>query len=115
MRIDNTNRDIATRQFYVNVAERLGVPIRFVKSYCACCIILILLVRCFKFDGSAELAWHNNLYRAYNRAPSNAQDEVRFHHFAYVQSEMNLESRQNAKFFRMVPYPASPVRMKNRL
>ncbi|KZP29992.1 PNK3P-domain-containing protein [Athelia psychrophila] len=58
--VDNTNRDIATRQFYINVAKRLDIP-----------------VRCFKFDGSAELAWHNNLYRAYNRAPSNAQDETK--------------------------------------
>ncbi|KAF7983148.1 hypothetical protein HWV62_24133 [Athelia sp. TMB] len=32
-------------------------------------------VRCFKFEGTAELAWHNNLYRAYNMPPSSAEKE----------------------------------------
>jgi len=31
--------------------------------------------RCFKFDGSAELAWHNNLYRAYNMPHSSTSTE----------------------------------------
>jgi len=52
---DSTNRDVKTRKYYVDIAEKLGLPIR-----------------CFKFDGSAELAWHNNLYRAYNMSPSTA-------------------------------------------
>jgi len=40
------------------VARRLGVP-----------------VRCFKFSGDANLAWHNNLYRAYNMPPSTTESE----------------------------------------
>ncbi|KAJ7582486.1 polynucleotide kinase 3 phosphatase-domain-containing protein [Mycena floridula] len=51
--VDNTNRNIATRKFYVDVAKGLKVDIR-----------------CFHFTGSRDLAWHNNLYRAYNLPPS---------------------------------------------
>ncbi|KAI0710408.1 PNK3P-domain-containing protein [Cerioporus squamosus] len=47
--VDNTNRDVQTRKFYVDLAKKHGVP-----------------VRCFYFAGSLELAWHNNLYRAFN-------------------------------------------------
>jgi bifunctional polynucleotide phosphatase/kinase len=47
--IDNTNRDVSTRAHYINVANAHKVPIR-----------------CILFVGSCELAWHNNLYRAYN-------------------------------------------------
>jgi hypothetical protein len=32
--------------------------------------------RCFVFTGSIELAWHNNLYRAFNLPPSVAANEV---------------------------------------
>jgi len=46
--IDNTNRDVQTREYYLDIAKRLQVP-----------------ARCFLFRGSFELAWHNNLYRAY--------------------------------------------------
>ncbi|KAL5514211.1 hypothetical protein ACEPAG_2299 [Sanghuangporus baumii] len=46
--VDNTNRDKKTRQFYLNLAETLDIP-----------------VRCFKFKISRELAWHNNLYRTF--------------------------------------------------
>ncbi|KAJ3827702.1 polynucleotide kinase 3 phosphatase-domain-containing protein [Lentinula raphanica] len=53
--VDNTNRDVQTRKFYVDVARRFKVPIR-----------------CFVFTGSMELAWHNNLYRAFNQPPSTA-------------------------------------------
>lgn len=51
---DNTNRDTATRKLYVALAKKVGVP-----------------ARCFLFEGSMDLAWHNNLYRAYNQPPSN--------------------------------------------
>ncbi|KAH9029373.1 polynucleotide kinase 3 phosphatase-domain-containing protein [Lactarius hengduanensis] len=51
--IDNTNRDVQTRKYYLDVAKRLQVP-----------------ARCFSFQGSTELAWHNNLYRAYARPAS---------------------------------------------
>jgi bifunctional polynucleotide phosphatase/kinase len=47
--VDNTNRDVQTRKYYIDLAKKLSVPIR-----------------CFFFTGSKELAWHNNLYRAYN-------------------------------------------------
>jgi len=33
--------------------------------------------RCFFFEGSMDLAWHNNLYRAYNQAPSNGAQPQR--------------------------------------
>ncbi|KAH8116055.1 PNK3P-domain-containing protein [Phellopilus nigrolimitatus] len=46
--IDNTNRDKKTRQHYLDLAKTLDVPIR-----------------CFWFKSSPELAWHNNLYRAF--------------------------------------------------
>ncbi|KAJ7733566.1 polynucleotide kinase 3 phosphatase-domain-containing protein [Mycena maculata] len=51
--VDNTNRDAFTRKYYIDVARKLGVP-----------------VRCMVFTGSLELAWHNNLYRAYGLPPS---------------------------------------------
>lgn len=47
--VDNTNRDAATRKHYVDLAKKHNVPIR-----------------CFLFNGTFELAWHNNLYRAFN-------------------------------------------------
>lgn len=46
--LDNTNRDVATRKHYLDLAKRHGV-----------------VARCFLFAGPMELAWHNNLYRAY--------------------------------------------------
>lgn len=46
--VDNTNRDIATRRHYLDLAKKLQIP-----------------VRCIEFIGSMDLAWHNNLYRAY--------------------------------------------------
>lgn len=51
--IDNTNRDKATRRVYVDLAREFNVSIR-----------------CFIFTGTIELAWHNNLYRAFNLPPS---------------------------------------------
>lgn len=46
--VDNTNRDIATRKHYLDFAKKFQIP-----------------VRCIEFVGSMDLAWHNNLYRAY--------------------------------------------------
>jgi hypothetical protein len=34
------------------------------------------IFRCFLFTGSIELAWHNNLYRAYNLPSKVAAEEV---------------------------------------
>jgi len=56
--VDNTNRNAATRKPYIDVCKALNVA-----------------VRCFVFTGSAELAWHNNLYRAFNMPPSAAAKE----------------------------------------
>ncbi|KAJ4488291.1 polynucleotide kinase 3 phosphatase-domain-containing protein [Lentinula aciculospora] len=56
--VDNTNRDIQTRKYYVDIARKLRIS-----------------ARCFFFTGSMELAWHNNLYRAYNLPPSKAARE----------------------------------------
>lgn len=51
--VDNTNRDKATRAEYVQLAKRFKVPIR-----------------CVWFDVPLELAWHNNMYRAFYSRPS---------------------------------------------
>ena len=56
---DNTNRDKQTRRHYIDLAQRYKVPIR-----------------CMHFQGSFELAWHNNLYRAYNLPESVLLREV---------------------------------------
>src|SRR5712672_3092383 len=45
----------------------LAAPRRILMSY-----------RCFLFQGSFELAWHNNLYRAYVIPASVADREVRW-------------------------------------
>ncbi|KAJ7750282.1 polynucleotide kinase 3 phosphatase-domain-containing protein [Mycena metata] len=58
--VDNTNRDASTRRYYIDVATKLKVP-----------------VRCMLFTGSLELAFHNNLYRAYCLPPSVAAREPR--------------------------------------
>ncbi|TFY81192.1 hypothetical protein EWM64_g2825 [Hericium alpestre] len=57
--IDNTNRDRSTRKFYIDLAKKLKTPVRGLV-----------------FEGSQELAWHNNLYRAYNLPPSVAEREA---------------------------------------
>jgi len=57
--VDNTNRDSKTRKYYIDVAKAYKIPIR-----------------CILFEGSFELAWHNNLYRAYNLPPSVAAKET---------------------------------------
>ncbi|KAF8892654.1 polynucleotide kinase 3 phosphatase-domain-containing protein [Infundibulicybe gibba] len=58
--VDNTNRDAKTRKFYISLAKERDIP-----------------VRCFLFTGSLELAWHNNLYRAYNLPASVVSREER--------------------------------------
>lgn len=56
--VDNTNRDVATRVLYVNLAAQLDVPIR-----------------CVHFRGTADLAKHNSLYRAhFGRATDEKRD-----------------------------------------
>jgi bifunctional polynucleotide phosphatase/kinase len=72
---DNTNRDIQTRRRYIEAAKKLNVPVRCVHND----ILRIAKQtkpRCFLFTGTMELAWHNNLYRAYNLPPSVAAREV---------------------------------------
>ncbi|KAI9438510.1 polynucleotide kinase 3 phosphatase-domain-containing protein [Lactarius indigo] len=61
--IDNTNRDVQTRKYYLDIAKRLQVPARY-------CSKPADLVSLYMLNGSAELAWHNNLYRAYARPAS---------------------------------------------
>jgi bifunctional polynucleotide phosphatase/kinase len=57
--LDNTNRDKATRAEYIEVAKRLKCPIR-----------------CVYFDVLPELAWHNNMYRAFHARVEDADVEV---------------------------------------
>ncbi|KDQ18126.1 hypothetical protein BOTBODRAFT_104942 [Botryobasidium botryosum FD-172 SS1] len=61
--VDNTNRDNKTRKDYVSLAKKYRVPIR-----------------CVWFDVSKELAFHNNIYRAFCLAPStqSAEDKRSF-------------------------------------
>ncbi|CAL1703869.1 unnamed protein product [Somion occarium] len=58
--VDNTNRDAVTRKHYVDIAKRHKIHIR-----------------CILFDGSIELAWHNNLYRAFNMPPSSLAQQTK--------------------------------------
>ncbi|KDQ60548.1 hypothetical protein JAAARDRAFT_55276 [Jaapia argillacea MUCL 33604] len=55
--VDNTNRDKKTRKHYIDLAKTLKAS-----------------VRCFFWTGSIDLAWHNNLYRAYNLPPGLNED-----------------------------------------
>jgi len=71
-RTDNTNRDVATRKYYLDLAKQYKVRARWVKPrvyppFSNC------LDRCFFFTGSMDLAWHNNLYRAYIKPASDSQ------------------------------------------
>lgn len=65
--IDNTNRDTSTRKYYIDIAKEHDIPIR-----------------CFLFTGSIELAWHNNLYRAYNLPPNVAAKEPKRELVPYI-------------------------------
>ncbi|KAJ7684303.1 polynucleotide kinase 3 phosphatase-domain-containing protein [Mycena polygramma] len=56
--VDDINPDASTRGSFIDAATKLGVP-----------------VRCMLFNGSIELAWHNNQYRAYELPPSVAAQE----------------------------------------
>jgi len=76
--IDNTNRNAETRRHYVDLAKKLSVPIRFsppLSYQIWTALLLKCLRRCIAFSGSLELAWHNNLYRAFNLPPSAAEKE----------------------------------------
>ncbi len=48
-------------------------PSRLISSHHICSTYC----RCFSFQGSAELAWHNNVYRAFARPASVVAREVR--------------------------------------
>ncbi|KAF8078204.1 polynucleotide kinase 3 phosphatase-domain-containing protein, partial [Lyophyllum atratum] len=65
--IDNTNRNAATRKYYIDIARQLKIQ-----------------ARCFLFTGSIELAWHNNLYRTYNLPPSIATTEPKRELVPYI-------------------------------
>ena len=56
---DNTNRNRKTREDYLDLAEKCGVE-----------------CRCVLFEGTYELAWHNNLYRAFCLSESVKATEV---------------------------------------
>ncbi|KAF6764952.1 polynucleotide kinase 3'-phosphatase [Ephemerocybe angulata] len=73
--VDNTNKDAATRKLYIDIAKKNKIPIR-----------------CFYFTGSIDLAWHNNLYRAFVQPL--AELEVRrdlVPYLAYVQFRDGFE------------------------
>ncbi|VDC03760.1 unnamed protein product [Peniophora sp. CBMAI 1063] len=84
--VDNTNRDAATRKSYVSLAKKAGVPIR-----------------CFVFDAAIELAWHNNLYRAFIE-PST--DSRRSATHASDTAELSTKSDRAGASRELVPYIA---------
>lgn len=78
--LDNTNRDKATRKHYVTLAKKHEVSIRYRPVICLTCAVHDVTIsfispRCIYFTGSVELAWHNNLYRAFNLPPALAATE----------------------------------------
>ena len=75
---DNTNRDKQTRQYYINLAKKYKVPVRYVAYpfHKRSREITKVFPRCIYFTGPMELAWHNNLYRAFNLPPSLSKSEV---------------------------------------
>lgn len=83
--IDNTNRDGATRKQYISVAKQLGVP-----------------VRCFQFENSIDLAWHNNMCRTYCLASSTLENEGKrdkVPNIAYFSFQKNYEEPSLAEGF----------------
>ncbi|KAG2149258.1 polynucleotide kinase 3 phosphatase-domain-containing protein [Suillus clintonianus] len=74
--IDNTNRDIATRKYYLDLAKKLELP-----------------VRCIVFIGSIDLAWHNNLYRAYVHPSTELRRDI-LPYFAFIGFKDNYEEPQ---------------------
>ncbi|KAH7889885.1 polynucleotide kinase 3 phosphatase-domain-containing protein [Phlebopus sp. FC_14] len=80
--IDNTNRDLATRKFYVDLAKKVGIP-----------------ARCFYFTGSMDLAWHNNLYRAYNQPSCSDSQRDILPYLAFIGFRDNHEEPQAKEGF----------------
>ncbi len=56
---DNTNRNRKTREDYLDLAEKYGVE-----------------CRCVLFEGTYDLAWHNNLYRSFCLSENVKANEV---------------------------------------
>jgi hypothetical protein len=80
MNADNTNRDQQTRKCYIDLAKQHDIDIRW-RSFCISFGARTdMWRRCFHFTGSLELAWHNNLYRAYNMPPSTAAQQASRQH-----------------------------------
>ncbi|KAF8436933.1 polynucleotide kinase 3 phosphatase-domain-containing protein [Boletus edulis BED1] len=79
--IDNTNRDAPTRKLYIDLAKKVGVT-----------------ARCFLFEGSMDLAWHNNLYRAYNQPSSKTRRDV-IPYLAFISFRDNYEEPQTSEGF----------------
>ncbi|KAL4065401.1 polynucleotide kinase 3 phosphatase-domain-containing protein [Scleroderma yunnanense] len=82
--VDNTNRDASTRKYYLDLAKKHKVR-----------------ARCFCFTGSTDLAWHNNLYRAYVK-PAPAGTEPRrdvLPYLAFIGFRDNYEEPQLSEGF----------------
>ncbi|KAF8136117.1 PNK3P-domain-containing protein [Boletus edulis] len=79
--IDNTNRDAPTRKLYIDLAKKVGVT-----------------ARCFLFEGSMDLAWHNNLYRAYNQPSSETRRDV-IPYLAFISFRDNYEEPKTSEGF----------------
>ncbi|KAJ8585213.1 PNK3P-domain-containing protein [Rhizopogon salebrosus TDB-379] len=79
--VDNTNRDVATRKHYLDLAKKLKIP-----------------VRCFVFTGSIDLAWHNNLYRAYVHPSTESRRDI-LPYLAFIGFRDNCEEPQLTEGF----------------
>ncbi|KAF8964079.1 polynucleotide kinase 3 phosphatase-domain-containing protein [Flammula alnicola] len=82
--IDNTNRNAATRKLYLDLCKATNIT-----------------ARCFVFTGSIELAWHNNIYRAFNmphRLPKKL-DRVLLPYVAFSGFRDNYEEPQLSEGF----------------
>ncbi|EIE89353.1 hypothetical protein G6F46_005521 [Rhizopus delemar] len=72
--IDNTNPEIATRQLYINLAQKANVP-----------------VRCLYFGQNEDLAQHNNYYRAIHKSNRDLISSIVFRTFKSKFQEPTLK------------------------
>ncbi|KAG0706419.1 polynucleotide kinase 3 phosphatase-domain-containing protein [Suillus ampliporus] len=79
--VDNTNRDITTRKHYLDLAKKLKIS-----------------VRCLVFTGSIDLAWHNNLYRAYVHPSIESRRDI-LPYLAFIGFRENYEEPQLTEGF----------------
>lgn len=78
-RIETGKRGNSTSTLRKKLASRSGECDDGVCAGIEFCLRIPLVGRCFKFENSIDLAWHNNMYRTYCLAPSTLENEVSGH------------------------------------